>query len=375
MLINLFGIYFHPFEIPLLAFLSGAVALEFLYRGDTIQTNRISRVTWLFAFLALYICAIILSALNAMEVSLVFKSAAKWVEVGLIVVLLFLYVSNVKRFQVIYWILFVSTFVMILWVYLMILTGKVSFLAYRVFPGSEAVFAIALLMPFIKSKRKWIYLAFLLSLVSCLLSLSRLAWLALTTFLIYYYYSRRSFRSVLKVLLLVFLILGLVSYFGRDLLMYRSLELFSGANVSNVERTALIHVALTALANHPLIGVGSLNFSRYMVKEGLTEGIVSPNLDTLGPHNAFLQVAAEEGLIGLLFFSLTLFLALQLALKAFKQSEVDRPYLIGLCGFFIVMLYNLAFGFISAQFRFFLAVMIGLATATSRIPLISHKVE
>jgi O-antigen ligase len=373
MLINLFGIYFHPLEIPLLVFLIGAVALEFIYNGAMIEVNKASRAFWLFVFLTFYICAIVLSALNAIEVSLVFKSAVKWAEVALISILIFLYISNEKRFQLIYWILFVSTFVLVLWVFMNVLRGRVSFFTYRLFPGTESAFSIALLLPFVKQKQKWFYLLFFISLVSCLLSLSRMAWLALVVMLFFYCYSQKSLRSIFKFMFIAFIILAVIYYLKPGLLLYRSLELFSAKSASNVERTALINVAFTAMSNHPFIGIGSLNFSRFMLKENLTEGIIAPNLDTLGPHNAFLQVAAEEGLIGLSFFCLTLFLTWRLFRKAFKQGSAEKPYLLGLCGFFIVMFFNLAFGFISAQFRFFLAIMIGLASATERLPILKQE--
>lgn len=369
MLINIAGIYFHPFEIPLIFCLFCAVALQFIYDETPIRVNKELLVLWLFISLILYIVAILFSSFNAIEMSIVYKSALKWAEVALIAVLLFFFISNTKRFIIIYWILFAANFILILWPYLGIIQGKVHLFAYRIFPGIEAAFAIALLLPFIRTNRKWIYFALFLGLISCLFSLSRMAWLALVACLLYFFYSQRSFRGFFKILASVGLILAIVLFFGSELLLYRSGELFSSTSGSNSERMALLKVALTAISDHPLIGVGSLNFSRYMVKEGLTEGIISPNLETLGPHNTFLQVASEEGLIGLLFFSLIIYLIVRLLVKAFKSSAINNCYLMGLCGFFIVMLFNLAFGFISAQFRFFLAIMIGLAAATMRIPL------
>lgn len=369
MLMNIGGIYFHPLEIPLLIYLFCAVALQFIYGETPIRVNKELRVIWLFISLILYIVAILLSTLNAIEISIVYKSALKWVDIALIGALLFFYISSAKRFIFIYWTLFAATFTLILWPYLGIIQGKVHLFAYRVFPGIEAAFTIALLLPFMRTNRKWIYFALFLGLISCLFSLSRMAWLALIACLLYYFYSQRSFRGFFKILICVSLILAIVLFFGSELLLYRSGELFSSTGGSNSERMALLKVALTAISDHPLIGVGSLNFSRYMVKEGLTEGIISPNLETLGPHNAFLQVASEEGLIGLLFFSLTIYLIVRLLVNAFKSSAINNCYLVGLCGFFIVMFFNLAFGFISAQFRFFLAIMIGLAAATMRIPL------
>ena len=369
MLVNIVGVYFHAFEIPLLIYLCCAVSLQLLFHGTTIRVTKEIHILWLFVSLASYILAILLSTLNAIDISVVYKSALKWTEVGLIGVLLFLYVSNTKRFIFLYWTLFAATFTMILVPCLEIILGRVHLFAYRVFPGIEATFSIALLLPFMRTNRKWIFFALFLGLVSCLFSLSRMAWLALIACLVYFFYSQKSFRGIKKILIGVSVVLAIVLHFGRDLLFYRSGELFSSTSGSNSERLALINVAFTAISEHPFIGVGSLNFSRYMVKEGMTEGIISPNLETLGPHNAFLQVASEEGLIGVLFFSLTIIFIGSLLSKAFKFSAVNRCYLVGLCGFYIVMLFNLGFGFISAQFRFFLALIIGLAAATMRAPI------
>lgn len=369
MLVNIFGVYFHAFEIPLLIYLVCAVPLEFVFSQSTIRVNKEIHILWVFLSLALYILAILLSSLNAIEISVVYKSALKWTEVAFIGLLIFIYISNSNRFVFIYWTLFVATFTIILVPYIDIIFGRMNLFAYRIFPGIEAAFSLALLLPFLRKNRKSLYFAFLLSLLSCLFSLSRMAWLALGTLLVYFFYSQKSLRGIFKIAAGVIAVLAIVLYFGPDLLSYRSGEIFSSASGSNSERLALLNVAFTAISEHPLIGVGSLNFSRYMVKRGLTEGIISQNLETLGPHNAFLQVASEEGLIGVFFFTLTIIFIVSLLIKAFKSSGVNRNYLVGLCGFFIAMLFNLGFGFISAQFRFFFALIIGLATATMRIPI------
>lgn len=368
MLINLFGVFFHLFEIPLLVFLLCAVALQYVYSDMTIRLSNGIRVLWMFIFLYLYICAILLSSINAIEVSIVFKSTVKWVEVSLTSLLLLIYLSNMKRFKIIYWTLFASAFLFILVRLIDIIYGRVNFFTYRIFPGIEAVFCVALLMPFLKNRWKWLYFLFFVSMVSSILSLSRTAWLALAVCLGGYLSIQRSLRGLVYVLAGALAILGMIYLGGRELLTYRVGELASGTSGSNVERVALLHVAFRAIADHPFIGVGSLNFSRYMVKEGMLEGIISPNLDTLGPHNAFLQVASEEGLLGLLFFSLVIYFVLRLLIDAFKYSSVERQYLYGLCFFFIVTLFNLTFGFIAAHFRYFLALLIGMAAATMRLP-------
>ena len=369
MLVNIFGVYFHAFEIPLLFYLSCFVPLEFVYSQTPIRVNKENHILWLFLSLTLYILAILLSSLNAIDISIVYKSALKWTEVGLIGLLIFIYVSNTKRFIFIYWTLFAAAFTIILVPYLDIILGRVNLFAYRIFPGIEAVFSLALLLPFLRKNRKWLYFAFLLSLLSCFFSLSRMAWLALGACLIYFFYSQKSLKGIFKIAAGVSTVLAIVLIFGPDLLSYRSGEILSRSSGSNSERLALLNVAFTAISEHPFIGVGSLNFSRYMVKRGLTEDIISQNLETLGPHNAFLQVASEEGLIGLFFFTLTIIFIVSLILKAFKTSGVNRYYLVGLFGSLISMLFNLGFGFISAQFRFFFALIIGLAIATMRIPI------
>src|SRR3990172_1147714 len=100
-------------------------------------------------------------------------------EIPIIICLCFLYVNSERRLYFLYWVLFGSGFLFIMAVFMRILKGETYLLAFRVFPGYEAVFSFAMVLPFLnRGKNKFIWVLIGICLLSILLSLSRGAWLA-----------------------------------------------------------------------------------------------------------------------------------------------------------------------------------------------------
>ena len=127
MLIHVAGTYFHVFEIPFLIFLISAIVGRIALQGMTIKTQNSKAVAFMLVVLILYICAILLSAIGAIQPSLVLRATLKWAEVFIIALLTFFYVNNRSQFQTVYWFLFSSAFVSILYVFYMIMTGEKAF--------------------------------------------------------------------------------------------------------------------------------------------------------------------------------------------------------------------------------------------------------
>ncbi|MBN1999817.1 O-antigen ligase family protein [candidate division KSB1 bacterium] len=366
MLINLFGIYFHILEIPLLGFLLIAVIVQFAQKGTKLKIRQTPLVFWIIFSLVLFICSILISAVNATDRGLVIKATIKWLEVLAIVALLFFYIDNEKRFRIIYFFLFLSVFLAIVHVLLSILGGEKSILSFRIFPSYESVFAFALILPFCDHRKGW-RVGFLaaVSLIAVLLSMSRGAWLAAAAIFIYgYFFLSRSIKRTLLFGFAAIILTGLFFPAVRELVVFRIETISSDVDASNVERLALYKIAWYAFTRNPVLGVGALNFPHFFIREGLVEGISAEKIELLEPHNTFLQIAAEEGIFGLLFFCILIISSWYLLKKC---RTVQHDLLFGLTGFFIVMLFNFMFGYISGQFRFYLGILIGLILSLSRV--------
>ncbi len=365
MLINLFGIYFHIFELPLIAITLFTTVLEFAQKGIKLEIRYPLLVFGIFTSLALFICAVLLSSINALDQGLVIKATIKWLEVLAIAFLLLLYIKDEKRFHVVYLVLFLSVFSAIVNVLIGILSGERSILTFRVFPSYESAFAFALILPCWSEKKNWSIGFLLTSLIAVLLSLSRGAWLATTAVFVHsFFYLQRRLKRRLVIGTAIIILTGCFIPDIRELFNFRFETISSDIDASNVERLALYRIAWHAFSEHPIFGVGALNFPHFFIREGLLEGISAEKIDLLQPHNTFLQIAAEEGLFGLFFFCLLIITSWVLMRKS-KSINLYLYY--GLMGFFIVMMFNFVFGYIAGQFRFYLGILIGLILALSRI--------
>ncbi|MDZ7391600.1 MAG: O-antigen ligase family protein [candidate division KSB1 bacterium] len=368
MIVRIAGTYVHVLELPLLVFLLLAVTVRLARNGFRLKATDVRLPMLLLLSLVLYTCAIALSAWNAVDLGRVAKSALKWAEVVVLVALVFAWVERKKEFALVYWTLALSGTLAVFHVLVLVAVGRLPLLGYRLFPGIEALLALALLLPFLRKSNLLIVVLAAVCVLSTVLSMSRTAWIALPLLLFFDY--KRSLLSgalVRSALGGIAVVLIAVYLLDPNLLLYRWTELFSVTHVSNLERWTLLKTALTLFLRHPLTGVGSLNFPRVLQQQGPILAIVAPDPDLLEPHNAFLQVLAEEGFIGFSFFLLSLGACWLLLRAASRGSGLSAPYRVGLEGFFLVMAIYLMFGFISAQFRFFLALGFGLAAATTKV--------
>lgn len=362
MLINLGGTYFHILEIPVLLLFLLAILFYFFQKGFTSQVEKNTQIGLILLSVLCYVVAVLLSSITAYDAGLVIKSTIKWFEVFVIAILVLLFSSTWKRYKFVYIILFLAPFLFIVEVLYKIIIGQLSFFSFRVFPGNEALYALALIFPFLLKKKKWYLLVIaLLCTISVALSLSRGAWI--TYFVILFYsFSFASIKARKLTILYTFIVLLLLILTPGvlDLFVLRWETFASAENTSNIERMALLKYAFAAFKESPVLGVGSLNFPHYFISEGLMEGIYAEKYEILEPHNAFLQVAAEEGLVGLFFFSLWVFLIGYYLFNKKTTCLFKVQYLNGLKGFYLVLLSNLLYGYIASQFRFYLALFIGL---------------
>jgi O-antigen ligase len=369
MLIHFGETYFHILEIPFLIFLMTAVVLRTAFHGSSLKMVYPYAMTTVLGSIIIYICAILLSALNAIEPSLVLRATFKWIEVFMIVFLIFLYVNNLSQFRLVYWFLFICAFTAILNVGYLIMSGEKTILSFRVFPSYESALALGLVLPFYGNTNKWLSrLLLLVCFISVILSFSRGAWLATLACILYFSTIHHKSNGIKFAFILVLCAIAMLSIPAiRNLFSYWTTTIFKAKSASNVERLALYKIAIEAFTRHPLFGVGSLNFPHFFMREGMIEGLAAEKIFLLQPHNTFLQVAAEEGMIGLICFTMIIVSTGFLLVKIKKFTGIGEMYQNGLHAFFIVMMFNLIFGYIASQFRFLIAIMIGLVLAATKI--------
>jgi len=214
-------------------------------------------------------------------------------------------------------------------------------------------------LSFLLSKRtlfsKKILLAFSIIIGTGILSsLSRTSILLmpLSTFIVWLLFKKYTIKQIplLKIILLSSLIIGLV-VFTVPILIQLIEARFGGFGLGIVEeykltRYAYSLIALRVFLENPLIGVGAGNFSfyspLYISKFGETLEAWSYK-DYIEAHNAYIELLAEAGLLGFLFWFLIIlfsFRYLTKALRTLKGSEdsFHRSAIVGFLTFYILYL-------------------------------------
>ncbi len=151
-------------------------------------------------------------------------------------------------------------------------------------------------------KRKFSIACLLLSLIAILLASSRGAFIALVVILLLQMRDVRH-RGKFIVIAIVIAALFLVSPVSP---LDRLLHPTESDLESSDARLQLWSIAFRIIADHPIFGVGLWQFSPYMRKY-LPFG---SNLEFHVPHNTYLEVTVELGMVGLVLFIAMLFFAL-----------------------------------------------------------------
>ncbi|MBD3340848.1 MAG: hypothetical protein GF353_17195 [Candidatus Lokiarchaeota archaeon] len=379
MAINLGGIYLNILEIPITFILLSVIHADISLKGSGIILGKAKSFHYYHIFILLFLCSILISVISAIDETLILKSFIKWIEIYAVSVCAFLFIRNINRFSLVYWLLIFSTFLSILITLYKIISGDLSIFAYRIFPGYDSLFCYALVLPWAFTKKKLPKVIMIIALLSAILSLSRGVWIGLLVVTISYLkFSNKKIPIKFILLILVILIIN-VLVFGQlnELLTYRMSELFSISHISNVERVVMLKYALLGFSSSPVWGIGALNFSNYIISEGHTRGIVADDIAVLEPHNFFIQTLSEEGILGFVFIFLFL---LNLYIIIFKSQFVNNSkwgkyysYIIGLKLMYIAIAIDLMFGFIANQFRFNLALFLGLILSLTKADLFKSK--
>ncbi|NCS72424.1 MAG: O-antigen ligase family protein [Candidatus Magasanikbacteria bacterium] len=213
-----------------------------------------------------------------------------------------------------------------------------------------------------QQKKNWIAFATLFMLVIALGTLSRAAWLALlVSFVAFVYiYRKQMQRFVPKNILSVSLIVATILL---PIVLYMSIFLTSGTvKSSNYSRWELTDMAVFYTLKKPLIGYGPGSFVNIVKDNYLFRSEFGDPLDS---HGIIQKLLVEEGVLGLVAFSVFIFFILWYTWRAMKNVKTqDNKYL--LATLFVMMLGSLTFQLFNTSY--FLAVLwlpLGISLTTT----------
>lgn len=366
---NIFGYYIHIFEIPVIVFLLASLLNDVFKNGTKINVVNRNAYSLYLILSILFLISIFLSSINAIRLSLVFKSFFKWFEIFTISLLVFFYVRDKKRFKTVYWLIFFSTTLTLLVVIIKMAGGDYDIILNRKFPAYDSLYALVLILPFtIFNKKLKYYIITLVLLFSAIVSLSRGVWIGILISFVYIFkfLNKKFFLKFTALSFVVVVLLFIVVAPLETMIIGRFEEILSTTSVSNVERLALINYAFLGFSDSPILGVGALNFPHFMLSEGLISGLVAEDLTILEPHNFFLQTLTEEGLFGFLVIC-CFFINIYIILFKNLQKDPVGLYILGLRALFLCIMISLVLGFVANEFRFNLALFLGLVLSLTRI--------
>lgn len=218
-------------------------------------------------------------------------------------------------------------------------------------------------------KNRWLIvipiLSFIAGLTASILSMSRGGWAAIPIlFLISFWYFFH-YQKYLKVKYQFGIVIGVIliiiaAYFIpqtgiKDRIDFTShnVEKYFHAddvykNTSIGQRFEMWKGAWRMFNEHPFLGVGVGKFNT-VIKEYTEEGSLYPTVARFKhPHNEYLSVLANRGLVGFFSLLLVLFVPLKLFLRALSHASTDvRAF--GLAGLFLISCY-MVFGLSEAIF-------------------------
>lgn len=232
---------------------------------------------------------------------------------------------------------------------------------------------------FWNEKSRWLRIltgyAAMVILLAVVLTFSRSGFVSLVVVggLIVLYY-RPKLTAIFLVLLVGLLMLQFVpaEYLDR----MQTLTLFKpGANYNPVGevslrgRTSEMLVGWMMFRDHPILGVGVENYPVHYQEYSRRVGL-DPRTEQRSPHNLYVEILAERGLLGFGFFALILWMAyrsLMAARRDFMRME-NQSYL-GLVTAYSIGMFSYFTGsmFMHSAYPRFMWLLIGIALALSQL--------
>jgi O-antigen ligase len=371
MSITILNIEFHLFELPVLVLLLCSFLLVMINDGLVIKLSDSKPLKLYVIGFLLFLVAIIISSLFATRPDLTVKALLKWLEVLVLSLLVFFNIRNTKSFNRIYWLLFFSMFGYTLLSVYSLFKGKLMEFGFRLPGGYDSLFAFSMIIPFLKKKSVIHILIAIFLVLNVFFSFSRGAWLGLILLLFYaikHFYKINKNKTIIAVVLVSILLIMVSSESIKALIDWRWSTSFDAENASNIERSGLIRVAIEAFLSSPFFGIGALNYPTFLMHTSDLYIMRAEVLETLTPHNFFLEILCELGLLGFVAL-LTFFYAVYLASisRTINRNSFSDVYCKeGLFLLFFIYLYSISLGFISGGYRFYMALFFGMALSQTK---------
>ena len=209
-------------------------------------------------------------------------------------------------------------------------------------------FILINLFPQLLSKRTAYYVVNFLIILIILFSKSR-TMMVIYPIMLYIDNSKKIGSSGFKRPLL-YICIALVSAYLIGVL----LDSLSQATKSNIERMELIQFSIRLIASNPLFGIGPGNFQSWLSRSSSFFTYYSGYYSKLTPHNMFLEIVVEWGLIGFVIYiypHLTILRKLIRSLSLKNNSVAFLPY----AWIMLFMFFNV----LSGEFRLLYGLIIG----------------
>jgi len=143
-----------------------------------------------------------------------------------------------------------------------------------------------------------------------------------------------------------------------------SAEVAESAVASTAARMALQARAIELTLQHPLLGVGALNFENAV--EDMVQKREHRKSGWQVSHNSYLQVSSENGIPGLIFYVWLIVLCLWVNYRNFRRTSGQAAL-----ASFSILLSSVAYAvgvlFCSIAYDYYLAVLVGLTAANDLI--------
>lgn len=336
----------------------------------------------------LLLVSIVLSSFGAIDQRAVWvRGLGKWLEVFGVSLAVFVYCRSVRQVRHVWLLIIVASilsgiggFYLNFWRQYSaggfggLPVSAVALAAARRLPGYSAVSVLALVLPWADRGRLRRLLVALLLFVA-LASLSKGAILTLVAVLAYYFYGQKGYRPRMRgfpatrIYLILFVVLAGVAVAAMWLPGVQGILALRFGELKTVGlslRVSLLEAAARAFMDRPLTGVGAENYAEYLIARGAYPPghQITPNL---APHNLFFQVAAENGILGILALALW-FLTLYVMLFRRRASAAMSRWVLSLRLYLIVQFVGAGLlSYVSGSGRMELGLFVGLSCASLRV--------
>lgn len=208
------------------------------------------------------------------------------------------------------------------------------------FAGYLCIFLPVLLVCFLEKniycKWRWLFgVSFILGIIALLFNGTRGVWLAILPVLLFilgYYILKRNKLAMLCLVLFIAAGAGLTQY---KTFTDRLATITNTKYQSNTERLLIWKSAYTMFKDHPVLGVGLGQYKYNYQKHYISHQAKEPNLGHA--HNNFLQMLAENGIVGFVGFLTLVVCFIGYSFKSFWQESNPYALMMSMSAFTLVL--------------------------------------